>query len=142
MPYISLVNHFVWATWDRLDLIQPSWEGALFAQIRRDCARLEATVLALNGTENHVHLLVGLKATAAPALFVGEIKGSSSFVVNEKRWFDGYFKWQGEYAAHSVSRWDTNRIQSYIDRQKEHHTAGTAIARLELPPLQLMRGNA
>lgn len=139
MPHYSLINHFVWATWDREDLIQPAWEEKLFAQIRRDCGRLETTVLALNGTANHVHLLVGLKPTMAPALFIGEIKGGSSFVVNSQQWSENVFKWQGEYSVHSVSRWDKTLVQGYIDRQKEHHAAGTIKPELELPPLQKMR---
>jgi REP element-mobilizing transposase RayT len=94
--------------------------------------------LALNGTANHVHLLVGL-ADSCPALFIGEIKGGSSFVVNAQQWNDNVFKWQGEYSVHSVSRWDKVRVQGYIDRQKEHHAQGTTIPRLELPPFEQMR---
>jgi hypothetical protein len=43
------------------------------------------------------------------------------------------FKWQGSYAALSVSRWDVRKIANYIARQHEHHVQGTALDALELP---------
>ncbi len=114
-------------------MIDESWERALHTVIREEAKRLEASVLALNGIANHVHLLVSLKPTTTPALFIGEIKGSSSFVINQQQWFNGHFQWQGDYAAFSVSRWDKTKIMAYIDNQKEHHAQGTTKPQLELP---------
>lgn len=67
---------------------------------------------------------------------MGEVKGASSFVVNQKKWFEGHFQWQGDYAAFSVSRWDKPKITTYIDNQKQHHANGTIRPQLELPPLK------
>ncbi|RYX81977.1 transposase [bacterium] len=134
MPHTSLIIHFVWATWDRIDMIDETWERPLYAQICHEATRLEASVLALGGTGNHLHLLVGLKPIIAPAVFIGEIKGSSSFVVNQQKWFGGHFQWQGDYSAFSVSRWDKPKIIAYVNSQKEHHANGTIKSQLELPP--------
>ena len=141
MPYVRCYTHFVWATWDRLDLIEPSWEAALHADIYQQSHKWKARVLALNGVENHVHLLAALPATIAIATFVGEVKGGSSFFVNAHSFTRNHFQWQGSYAAFSVSRWDVPKIRAYIDNQKEHHRSGTTDAELELPPLHVLKSS-
>jgi REP element-mobilizing transposase RayT len=98
-----------------------------------ECGKLNCHILALNGVENHVHLLVSQPATLSVAHLAKQIKGSTSFFVNKRHLFDGHFQWQHDYAAFSVSRWDRTKIIAYIERQKEHHANGTTLARLELP---------
>jgi hypothetical protein len=44
--------------------------------------------------------------------------------VNETLKPDFEFKWQGNYGAFTVSRWDVDKIVNYIERQKEHHQLG------------------
>lgn len=141
MPYVRCYTHFVWATWDRLDLIQPAWEAALHADIYGQSHKWKARVLALSGIENHVHLLVALPATIAVADFIGEVKGGSSFFVNQGGFTRDHFQWQGSHAALSVSRWDVSMIQTYIDKQKQHHAQGSIQPELELPPLPKMRSS-
>lgn len=139
MLYVRCYTHVVWATWDRLDLIQAEWEAALHADIYQQSHKCKARVLALNGIENHVHLLVALPATIALADFIGEVK--SSFFINNNGFTRDHFQWQGSYAAFSVSRWDVPTIQTYIDRQKEHHARGNVQPGLELPLLEKMRSS-
>ncbi|MFN3763907.1 MAG: transposase, partial [Anaerolineae bacterium] len=57
--------------------------------------------------------------------------GVSSHFVNEALDPARSFKWQGFYGAFSVSRWDVEKIQAYVQRQKEHHETGTLIPELE-----------
>jgi len=139
MPFVQNYVHFVWATWDRRNTIEARWEEDLYAELRAECWRTRCVVRALNGIENHVHLLVDLPPTLTIAEAAKQIKGASSLFVNEHLAPAEKFKWQQEYAAFSVSRWDVNKIRKYIDRQKEHHAAGTIKPELELPPLQKMR---
>ncbi len=141
MPYVRCYTHFVWATWDRLDLIEPSWEAALHADIYGQSHKLKARVLALNSVENHVHLLAALPPTIAIAAFAGEVKGGSSFFINNNSFTRDHFQWQGSYAAFSVSRWDLPKIQAYIDNQKEHHRNGTTELELELPPFHILKSS-
>ena len=139
MPYLQTHIHYVWATWDRPDTIEAHWEAGLYASLRAECARLKCHVRALNGIANHVHLLIDLPATVSLSEIAKQVKGASSLFANEKLTPSEWFKWQHEYAAFTVSRWDVPKIRDYIDRQKEHHAVGTTKAELELPPLQQMR---
>ena len=117
--------HCVWATWDRLPLITPDVERRLHRNIESEARQLGCDVLALNGMPDHVHVLVKFPSTLTIAELLKQMKGVSSNFANEELFKDKPtpFKWQGGYAAFSVSRWDVDKIISYINRQKEHHAA-------------------
>ncbi len=120
--------HYVWATWDRLPLITPMVEKRLHRNIHSEAEKHGCTVLAINGMPDHVHLLVKMPSTISVADLIQQIKGVSSHFANEQLFTDlSKFKWQGFYAAFSVSRWDVERIANYIKRQKEHHYANETI---------------
>ena len=44
----------------------------------------------------------------------------------------GAFKWQGAYAAFTVSEYEVSKVRNYIRNQKEHHCKATIIKRYEL----------
>ena len=131
--YLRLYVHFVWATWDRLPLIEPAWENALFHEIHHEAHQLDAKVLALGGVENHLHLLLRFNATHSIAGLMKQIKGGSAFFVNQNEFTTDHFKWQGGYAALTVSQWNLSRIANYIHNQKQHHAANTTKPNMEFP---------
>jgi REP element-mobilizing transposase RayT len=88
-------------------------------------------VVAINGIEDHVHLLVTLPTTVDIATVVKQAKGVSSHAANDSMQLPTPFKWQGSYGAFTVSRWDVDRVVAYIKRQKEHHAAGQLIPEFE-----------
>ncbi|MCX8062573.1 MAG: IS200/IS605 family transposase, partial [Anaerolineales bacterium] len=101
--------------------ITPDIERRLYRNIESEAQKLGCTVLALNGTEDHVHLLVTIPSTLTVADLLKQVKGVSSHFVNEVLKPPAQFKWQGSYGAFTVSRWDVDKIKKYIKRQKEHH---------------------
>ena len=125
--HIEIYIHFVWATWNREPLILPEWERSLWSAIRNEVVAQECRLLALGGTEDHVHLLAHLRSTVSVADFVQRVKGSSSLWVNEQITPATHFKWQGSYGAFSVSREDVPQIISYIKSQERHHADGTTL---------------
>jgi REP element-mobilizing transposase RayT len=125
--------HLVWATWDRLPLLVDTVEREAQRAIEAKCGELGAEVLAVGGVEDHVHLLARLPATIAVADLVKHVKGASAHLVAQHLHPDQFFKWQGGYAAFSVSVGHLTRVTHYITRQREHHAANTLITALELP---------
>jgi len=111
---ISMYLHLVWATWDRLPLITPDIRRPLCRCIESEARDKECTVLALNGMEEHVHLVVSLPTTVAIAELVKQVKGVSSHLVNAETAHKAQFKWQGYYGAFTVSRWDVDQIVHYV----------------------------
>jgi len=80
--------------------------------------------LEIGGTYDHVHMLVGLKATHCIADFVREIKRASSMWVHDALSLPG-FEWQVGYGAFSVSAYCMDSLREYIRTQEEHHRTRT-----------------
>jgi len=93
---------------------------------------MKAELIAIGGTEDHVHVLVRIPATISVADLVKQIKGSSSHMVNHSvpRW--NGFKWQGAYGAFTVSKTLGPAVRSYILGQEEHHRDGTTDKGMEV----------
>ena len=79
--------------------------------------------VAINGTEDHIHILCYLPRDMSIADFVRTIKSNSS------KWFNaqgkGRMQWQEGYAAFSVSHTNIPFVKKYIENQKEHHKTCT-----------------
>src|SRR3978361_821438 len=75
MPYWKLFYHLVWATRYRERVIAPAIETVIHDLLRTKAASLGATVFALNGMEDHIHLVVSVPPKLALADFIGKVKG-------------------------------------------------------------------
>ncbi len=128
---LRLYLHLVWATWDKLPLITADIERRLQRNIESEARKQGCVVLALNSTQDHVHLLLSFPSTISIADLVKQVKGVSSHFVNETLQPSTQFKWQGSYGAFTVSRWDVPRIVEYIKRQKQHHAANDFLPEFE-----------
>ncbi|HYY15329.1 MAG TPA: transposase, partial [Gammaproteobacteria bacterium] len=79
---------------------------------------------AVGGTADHVHMLVGLRATHCLADVLREIKRPSSQWVHETLGV-AEFAWQEGYGAFTVSASGIAAVKRYILRQEEHHRKKT-----------------
>lgn len=124
----QLVYHFVWATKGRQRFISQEREQLLFRLIRSQVVKQGCHVLALNGTVNHVHLLLVGKRTTSPAIIMARVKGASSYGMNQISQRDesspAYFDWQDGYGVFSLGWNQIPPIAAYIAQQKERHQTG------------------
>ncbi len=130
MPYWQLFYHLVWSTKHREPLIAPAVESIIYELLRTKAIGLGATVFAINGMSDHLHVVAAIPPKIAVARFVGQMKGVTSTKFNKMN-LSHVLYWQDEYGAFSF---DGKRLPNYIDyvqRQKEHHAAGSTIAVLE-----------
>ncbi len=127
--FLSLHYHIVFSTKERRTSIRP--EG---------CARLHdylgGAVNGLGGISqqvgcvaDHVHLLVGLKATHCLADFMRELKKASSAWARMD--FEPEFAWQDGYAAFTVSYTHIDPVKDYIRTQEEHHRQADFVEELK-----------
>jgi REP element-mobilizing transposase RayT len=110
--------HCVFSTKNRKDLIPAELLESLCAYFVGISNHLKIKTLAIGGTENHIHLLLGLPPTITVAEAVQKLKANSS------RWLGEHgidFQWQQGYGAFSVSPSSVDVVQKYIRNQKEHH---------------------
>ena len=118
--HLSLHYHLVFSTKERRALIAPEWRERLHAYMGGILNSMDATPQAIGGVADHVHLLVGRKATHCLADVMRDLKrGSSEWVhgtIGERA-----FAWQEGYGAFTVSANVRDGVKLYITRQEEHH---------------------
>jgi REP element-mobilizing transposase RayT len=130
MPFWRLYYHLVWATKDRQPMIEPEIETLLFAILREKADALGLTVWALGGWLDHVHMVVSIPPKLAVAEMVRQLKGESAHKLNEQR-LAIPFAWQRGYGVVSLGEQRLAFAVAYVQGQKDHHQAGTALRALE-----------
>lgn len=118
--HLSLHYHLIFSTKDRLALINHEWRDRLHAYLGGIVHDLGGVPEIIGGVEDHVHLLVGLRATHRLADVLREIKAGSSKWIHEEIHQLG-FTWQDGYGAFTVSASRVAAVKNYIARQEEHH---------------------
>src|SRR5205085_11657353 len=111
--FLSLHYHLVFATKNREPFIDPQWRPRLHEYLGGTIAGLGGFPQGVGGVADHVHLLVGLKATHCLADVLRELKKASSVWVHERSG-SRTFAWQEGYAAFTVSATARQAVQSYI----------------------------
>lgn len=113
--------HLIFSTKDRANLIRPGIEGELHAYLAGIANNLDSPCFAVNGTGDHVHMLVSQSKNLALAKLVEEVKKGSSIWIKTKGAALRGFHWQDGYVAFSVSQSMAAAAERYIATQKEHH---------------------
>jgi REP element-mobilizing transposase RayT len=121
----------VWTTKERTPLLTAEIEPIVYSLLRSKATQLEAQVFALDGIEDHVHMVVSIPAKLAVARFVGQVKAVSSALLNKAHPNRPPFFWQEEYGAFTLDLKRLPNHVTYVQHQKEHHQHGTTIPALE-----------
>lgn len=117
--YLDLNYHLVFSTKNRQPLIHMNWRSDIHGYLGGVVNGLGGVPLNINGVNDHVHLLVGLRSTHCLADFMRELKKASSKWARNQ--CANNFEWQKGYAAFTVSASMKNTVFKYICRQEEHH---------------------
>ena len=113
--------HIVFSTKDRRNLIAPAVEPELHAYLGGICRSRESAALAIDGTENHVHLLVSLSKNIALSDLMMTLKKDSSIWIKRDREAFRDFHWQDGYGAFSIGESQVRAVTDYVRGQKERH---------------------
>jgi REP element-mobilizing transposase RayT len=131
MPYWQLFYHIVWSTKDRMPLLTPEVEPIIYGFLRGKAIGLGATLFALNGIADHVHIVAAIPPKIAAAKFIGQVKAVASTKFNKSGQGAAPFFWQEEYGIFSFDGKRLPNYIAYVERQKEHHAQSTTIPILE-----------
>lgn len=123
--YTQIHIQYVFVVKFRDGLIHPKWKEELFKYISGIIKFHNHKLLAINGVENHIHVLVGMKPTQTISELAQVIKANSSKWINETKMERFRFEWQAGFGAFSYSKWDVEKIINYIHNQEEHHKKKT-----------------
>ena len=116
--YVSSIFHIVFSTKERRQLIRADLQPRLWNYLAAIARNHGVHVIAVGGTENHVHVLLVMPTDATLETVVRTLKCNSSRLVREE---SHLFAWQEGYAAFSVSPSQVERVTRYIANQAEHH---------------------
>jgi putative transposase len=117
----SILVHLVFSTKNREPLIRVAIESELHAYGVTVLKNNGCAVLAMNGTADHIHVLLNLSRVKTIAEVVEELKTSTSKWIKTKGPDYRGFHWQSGYRAFSVSPSNADEVIDYIKGQKEHH---------------------
>jgi REP element-mobilizing transposase RayT len=132
MPFWRNYVHLVWTTKHRQLLITEVIEARLYAQMVNKAAEMDCYVHAINGTADHVHLVLAIPPKHSVAEVVKMLKGASSHFVNQVlRPAEFNFQWQRGYGSFSLGHSQLPHAIAYVESQKEHHAQQTTNAWLE-----------
>ena len=129
--FYQLVYHFVWATKNRLPLITATIEERLWTYVGYKCKELGYGLQAVNGIEDHIHVLVELAPTIPAADVAKNLKGASSHYINQESGLGDTLYWQDGYGVVTLRKVEIPKVARYIQRQKEHHRTGKLSELLE-----------
>ncbi len=119
--FTNLIYHIVFSTKDRRTLITEAYQPRLYDYIGGTIRGLGGISLAINGTEDHVHLLAKLRPDKALSDVLRDLKANASGWMHDVFPELKDFSWQRGYGAFTVSQSNVEKVQGYIARQKEHH---------------------
>jgi len=130
--YSEINLHMTWHTKNNDPVLTNIIEQRVHHYLEHETRKIKNVFFhAVNGTENHVHLV----ATIPPNLLISEwiekLKGGSSFYINHEISNRKLLDWQEGYGVVSFGTKDLKWVVDYVKNQKEHHARGTTIERLE-----------
>jgi REP element-mobilizing transposase RayT len=115
----NVVVHLIFSTKGRKPLITSELRADLFAYLGGIVREIHDTALIINGTSDHVHMLVRVRPAQSAAEVARVVKTNSSRWAREK--WNADFAWQTGYAVFSVSESNVEAVSRYIATQEEHH---------------------
>jgi len=117
----SVLVHLVFSTQNREPLVSSEIEIELHPYMATIFRELKSPALAIDGTDDHIHILFSLARVVTIADIVQEVKTSTSKWIKTKGREYRNFHWQRGYGAFSIGQSNVASLKRYIRQQKEHH---------------------
>ena len=117
----SILVHLVFSTKNREPFITPTIEAELHPYMAAVFRENNSPSLIIEGTWDHVHMLLALGRTISVADLVEEVKTNSSKWIKTNGSAFRNFHWQKGYGAFSIGQSNVEQLKRYIRNQKQHH---------------------
>ena len=111
--------HLIFSTKERQPLINPEIRIDLFAYLGGIVYGMRGSTIIINGTDDHVHMLIRIRPSHSVSEVARVVKTNSSGWAHEKGYKE--FAWQAGYGVFSVSESAIPSVTDYIANQEEHH---------------------
>ncbi|MCF7796457.1 MAG: IS200/IS605 family transposase [Candidatus Marinimicrobia bacterium] len=119
--FTQVIIHLVFAPQMNHSLLLREHRPRIFQCISGIISRLGHKSVIVNGVQDHIHIMLGLKPDLSISHTVKEIKRVFARFINDEKMTLGRFEWQRGFGAFSVSRSQLDRVYQYVADQEEHH---------------------
>lgn len=119
--YHQIYLQIVFAVKYRNAIINKSWSQELHSIIGNLINETSCKNIIVNGVEDHVHCMVGLKPVVSVSELMKTVKAKSSKYVNDHSLTEERFEWQEGYGVFSYSQSQVDKVYKYIQNQEAHH---------------------
>ena len=123
--YHQIYLQTVFAVKYRKAVINKEWRPRLLGVIGNLINEANCKTIIVNGVEDHIHCLIGLKPVVSVAEVMKIVKAKSSKYVNDTRLTKSRFEWQTGYGVFSYGQSQVDRVYKYIQNQEAHHKKQT-----------------
>jgi len=123
--YHQIYLQTVFAVKYRQAMIKKEWRKKLFGVIGNLINEATCKTLIVNGVDDHVHCLIGLRPAVSVSDLMKSVKAKSSKFVNDNTLTPHRFEWQVGYGVFSYSQSHVDTVYKYIQNQEEHHRKRT-----------------
>jgi putative transposase len=119
--YHQIYLQTVFAVKYRKAMLDKAWRSTVWGVIGNLINETGCKTLIVNGVEDHVHCLVGLKPAISVSELLKIIKAKSSKYINDHKLTPQRFEWQEGYGVFSYSKEQVENVYQYIMNQELHH---------------------
>jgi REP element-mobilizing transposase RayT len=119
--YHQIYLQIVFAVKYRKAVIEESWRAQLFGVIGNLINETNCKTIIVNGVQDHVHCLVGMKPVVSVSELMQTVKAKSSKYINAHSLTSKRFEWQEGYGVFSYGQSQINDVYLYIQNQEVHH---------------------
>ncbi len=119
--YSSSLNHIVFATKNRKPCIPDEHRERIIQYMWSTCKNWKCEPFAINGTSDHMHILISLHPSVSVSNLVKTIKTSSNSMIKENLLCPGFTSWQEGFGHFACAVERKNQLVDYIENQKQHH---------------------
>ena len=119
--YTQLYYHIVFSTKRREPVLEEDSRERLDQYTGGFFRERQCQLYRINGMDEHIHILGGIRPTIAIADFVRDLKTVTSVWMKESGAFPLFRRWQDGYSAFTIAHKDRDPVIEYIKNQAEHH---------------------
>jgi putative transposase len=119
--YTQLIAHIVFSTLARAPVLIGDSRDQVYAYMGGIIRNLGGKSIAMNGADDHVHVLTYFPSRISVAEFTGKLKANSSKWIHEEKVLSHFKRWQSGYSAFTVDFLNIPRLKTYLANQQEHH---------------------
>ena len=123
--YHQIYLQTVFAVKYRNAVIDKSWRDQLYAVIGGLINETTCKTIIVNGVEDHVHCLIGLKPVVSVSEMMKTVKAKAAKYINHHSLTASRFEWQDGYGVFSYSQSQLDSVYKYIQNQEAHHKKQT-----------------